>query len=327
MLNMVEINKIKLDKADRTILAELDKNCRIHSTILAKKTNKSRQAVDYRIKQLINQSTITGFQASINPHKMGYKIYKIYVKLRNVPKEKEKLYAYLRSLDRVYWLGECSGRWDLIFGVFAKSDYEFFELKNEFFSKFNKIIVDDSGQVLIDVQQYPKMYFTSQISDPVLFGGTVIENELDKLDKNILKDIVNDGRISLIELAEKEKTSIMVIKNRLKKLEQKGIIIQYRIGVNLDKIGLELYKAIISLEKYSREDEKRFLQYVSKLSNIQYFIRNLWQIELELVVNNYQEYYDIIENLKKEFSDVIKTVDFVLMKGDEWTPGFKNIII
>ena len=33
---MVEITKIKLDKTDRKILAELDKNCRIPTTRLAK---------------------------------------------------------------------------------------------------------------------------------------------------------------------------------------------------------------------------------------------------------------------------------------------------
>ena len=57
-----------------------------------------------------------------------------------------------------------------------------------------------------------------------------------------------------------------------------------------------------------------------------YYIRNLWSIEPEIVVNNYQEYYEIIENLKKEFPYVIRTVDSVLMITDEWTPGFRNIL-
>jgi DNA-binding Lrp family transcriptional regulator len=46
------MNKIKLDLTDRKILAELDKNCRIPNSILAKKVNKSREAVKYRIQQL-----------------------------------------------------------------------------------------------------------------------------------------------------------------------------------------------------------------------------------------------------------------------------------
>jgi len=52
----------------------------------------------------------------------------------------------------------------------------------------------------------------------------------------------------------------------------------------------------------------------------------LWQIEPELVVENHKEYYDIIENLKKEFPNIIRSVDSLLMIVDEWTPGFRDLI-
>lgn len=326
MLKMVEIIKIKLDKTDRKILAELDKNCRIPTTKLAKIVMKSRQAVEYRINQLVKKGIITSFNAAFNPHKMGYKIYKIYLKLRNIPEEKQKLFDYLKTSGQVYWMGECSGNWDLIFGVFAKNDYGFFELKNELISKFNKIIVEEDNQILLDVKQYAKMYFTKEIVPPAMFGGEIVQNEMDELDYAILGEIVNNARTPIIELAKKINSTATIVRGKLKRLEQKGIIIQYRIGINLNKPGLELYKAIIKLDKYSKEDERKFLEYMSKLPNIHYFIRNLWTIEPELVVSSYQEYYELIENLKKEFPYVIKTVDSVLMITDEWTPGFRNLL-
>ena len=323
---MVEIIKIKLDKVDRKILTELDKNCRIPITRLAKIVMKSRQAVEYRINQMVKKGIITSFNTAFNPHKMGYKIYKIYLKLRNIPQEKQRLFTYLKSSGNVYWMGECSGSWDLIFGVFAKSDYEFFNLKNELISKFNKILVEEEGGILVDVEQYPKMYFTNETTPPVMFAGEITYNELDKIDHSILSIIMNDARISLVELAKRVKSTEIMVRNRLKKLEQKGIIIQYRIGVDVNKLGLELYKSIIRLDKYSKEDEKKLLAFFSSLPNTQYYIRNLWQIEPELIVSDYQEYYEIIEKAKKEFPNVIRTVDTVLMITDEWTPGFKNLL-
>ena len=317
---------IKLDKVDRKILSELDKNCRIHSTILAKKVRKSRQAVDYRINQLVKKGIILGFQAAINPHKIGWKLYKLYFKLRNIPQEKQKLFDYLRKSGLVYWMGECSGTWDLIFAIFSKGDYEFFELKNEIISRFNKIIIEEAGGILVDVKQYPKMYFTEEISTPTMFAGKIIENKLEKIDYIILGKIVNNARISIVELAEKVKSTPIIVKNRLKKLEKQGIIIQYRISVDINKLGLEYYKAIIKIDRYNKEDENKFLQYLSIMPSIQYLIRNIWQIEPEFVVKSYQEYYNIIENLKKEFPNVIRTVDTVLMITDEWTPGFKNLL-
>ncbi len=323
---MVEFTKYKLDKSDRKILTELDKNCRIPTTKLAKIVRKSRQAVEYRISQLVKKGIITSFNAAINPHKMGYKIYKIYLKLRNIPEEKDKLFTYLKSSGIIYWMGECSGTWDLIFGVFAKTDYEFFELKNDLTSKFNKIIVQEKGGILVDVKQYAKMYFTNNIVPPTMFAGEIINNELDELDYAILTEIVNNARIPINHLAHNVNSTATIVRTKLKKLEKKGVIIQYRIGINLNKLGLELYKAIIRLDRYTKQDEKKLLEYLSRLPNIHYYIRNIWQIEPELVVSSYQEYYEIIENLKKEFPYVIRTVDHVLMITDEWTPGFKNLL-
>lgn len=317
---------MKLDKTDRKILAELDKNCRIPTTKLAKIVMKSRQAVEYRINQIVRKGIITSFNAAFNPHKMGYKIYKIYLKLRNIPEENQRLFTYLKSSGIVYWMGECTGTWDLIFGVFAKSDYEFFDLKNELISEFNKIIVKEEGGILVDVKQYSKMYFTDEIVPPTIFAGEIVHNKLDELDYAILGEVVNNARIPINELANKVDSTATIVRGKLKKLEQKGIIIQYRVGIDLNKLGLELYKAIITLDKYTKEDEKRLLEYMSNIPNIHYFIRNIWQIEPELVVSSYQEYYEIIENLKKEFPYVIRTIDSVLMITDEWTPGFRNLL-
>jgi len=326
MLNMMGINGTKLDKANLIILSELDKNCRIPATQLAKKVRKSRQAVEYRINNLIQEGIVENFRAAINPHKMGYKLYKIYIKLRNIPQEKQRMFEYLRKSGKVYWMGECSGTWDLIFGVFSKNDYEFFNFKNELISKFNVIILEEYGDSLVDVKQYLKMYFMGKIEEPTMFAGEIINNELEKIDYLILQEVVNNARISLVDLARRVNSTEIIMKNRLKKLQEKGIIIQYRIGVNLNKLGLELYKSIIKLDRYTKEDEKKLLDYISSLQNIQYFIRNIWGIELELVVKNYQEYYNLIENLKKKFPYSIRSVDSVLMITDEWTPGFKNML-
>jgi len=323
---MVQISKIKLDKADRLILTELDKNCRVPMNRLAKLTRKSRQSVEYRIRRLVEQGVITSFNAAINPHKMGYKLYKIYLQLRNIPQEKQRLFKYLKESGRVYWMGECDGTWDLIFGVFARSDYDFYVLKNELISAFGAIIVRNYYDVLVDVKQYPKMYFIGEVSTPTMFGGQIVDNEMSELDHAILAEIVNNARMPITALASKVGSNPERVANRLKKLEEMGIIIQYRIGVDLNKLGLELYKAILHLEKYDKEDEKKLLEYVSSLPNTQYFIRNIWDIEPELVVTDYHEYREIIEKLKAEFPMVIRNVEAVLMKSDEWTPGYRNLL-
>jgi len=314
--------KVKLDKYDRKILAELDKNCRIPITRLAKRVRKSRQSVEYRINQLIKKNIILSFNAAINPHKLGFKVYKTYLQLKNLAEEKKKLIDFLKTCGKVYWYGECDGEWNLIFGIFAKSDYGFYEIKNEVLSKFGKIIIKSKGEALLDSKQYPKMYFNGQIYAPVIFGGKVEPFELKDIDKKILLNIVNNARITIADLSKKVNSTPIIVRNKLKKLEKTGIIIQYRIAVNLDKLGVEFFKAIIKTEKQDKVSEKRLLAYVSGLPNTQYFIRNLWDIELELVVRDYIEYNQIINNIKKEFPDMIRNVETVILKSDVWIPCF-----
>jgi hypothetical protein len=87
-----------------------------------------------------------------------------------------------------------------------------------------------------------------------------------------------------------------------------------------------MYKAIVHLNRYTQEDEKRFLAYVASLPGTQYFIRNIWDIEPEIIVSDYHEYREVMDRLKEQFPEVIRNVETVLMKTDEWTPGFRNLL-
>jgi len=316
----------ELDILDRKILYQLDLDSRCLTSKIAKKLNKSRQTIEYRINSLIKRGIIESFNTSINTYKMGYKLYKFYLKLRNIPEEKETFIEFLRNSGKIYWFGICSGKYDLIAAVYSKNDDGFLNIRNEIISNFKNIIIDYDMDILVYTKQYPKMYFTNQIKESTYFGGEVINNTLDRIDHNILEKIVNNTTISNYELSKEIKTTPITIKNKIKKLEEKGIIIQYRIGVNLGKLGLELYKAIVSIEKYNNDIEKDILEYVSNIPNISYYIKNIQRLELEFIVENFQQYYDIIENIKKKFPYVIKSVDVVLMLTDEWTPGFKNLL-
>src|SRR3989338_4407749 len=96
---------INLDLTDKKILAELDKNCRTPNSIIAKKVHKSREAVKYRIAQLEKQGVIQQFITSINPNKLGFAMFKVYLKLENIPAERKKFFQELKMNKDVYWMG------------------------------------------------------------------------------------------------------------------------------------------------------------------------------------------------------------------------------
>jgi len=117
---VAQVKSYKLDKIDRRILYELDKNCRISDNKLAKIVKRSREAVRNRIKKLEKDKIILGFIASINPSKFGYIFYKLYFQLANIPEERKKFNTYFKDLPGLYWFGGNDGVWDFHTTMYAK---------------------------------------------------------------------------------------------------------------------------------------------------------------------------------------------------------------
>jgi len=131
----------------------------------------------------------------------------------------------------------------------------------------------------------------------------------------------------LVELSEKTNSTIDIIRNRMKKLESKGIISRYRIALDHRKIGYEYFKAFIYFDNLSEEAEKKLIQFSNHHKEIYFLIRQLsaWDIELEIMVKNYEEFTKIMDKLRSEFSDVIRNYESVLMKTDVWFLGEREI--
>ena len=325
---------IKLDLVDRKILTELDRNCRISDSQLAKKVNKSRETVRYRILKLQEKGIIIGFITSINPNKLGFYMFKVYLKLENIPEEREKLFKELKENKEIYWMGISDGAFDLVFAILSKSITSYYENINFLLSKWNHLIVSRVLGTMVDTRQYSKRFFIEN-SHPitpgdnfVTFGGNIVNNKIDDLDSNILDILANEARISLLELARKTNSTIDIIRNRIKKLEDKEIILSYRISVDLNKLGMEFYKAIIYFKRLSKIDEEKLFQWMQRQPNSQYYIRSIahWEAELEFVVENYQKFNQIINDLREEFHNVVRNQEHLIMIYETWMPAYKEML-
>jgi len=320
----------KLDKVNQRILYELDKNCRISDSQLAKKVRKSREAVRNRIKKLVDDGIIEGFLASTNPSKVGYTFFKLYFQLANIPEERKKFYDYFKKLPGLYWFGGNDGIWDFHTTMYAKNLEEINKIKNQIFTDFKHLIIKRDIGILLNVRQFPKNWISGTITErnePAIFAGEIEFNQMDVLDKEILGNLTHNGRISLVELSRTVKSSVDIVRNRIKKMEDKGIIMQYRIAVNYTKLGYEMFKAFLYFYHLSDKDERKLVESVRQQPSVVYLIRQLsaWDVELEMICKNYEEFTKIINSLREKFSDVLRNYEFCLMREDIWHFGEKDI--
>ncbi|MBW2999245.1 AsnC family transcriptional regulator [Candidatus Woesearchaeota archaeon] len=182
---------------------------------------------------------------------------------------------------------------------------------------------------MVDTRQYNKKFFTNDKDGKfVIFGGDRVDNKIDETDKKILEILANDARIPITELAKKVKFSVEIVRRRMKNLEEKGIILGYRISVDLNKLGYEFFKAIIYFRSLSSEDEKKLFEWMRTNTNSVYYIRSLapWEVEFEFVVENYPHFNKIINDLRKEFPHVISHYEHLIMIYEIWMPAYKEML-
>ncbi len=139
------------------------------------------------------------------------------------------------------------------------------------------------------------------------------KEELDKLDKLILKELTKDARQSYRKIAEKLKISVGTAQNRIIKLEQKGIIKKYKATLDYEKLGYKV-AAIIALcvdRKKLNEVEKK----LSKIPNV----FGLYEVTGEFDVFASVRFKDMreLDNfIREELSDeaITKTVTFLILR-------------
>ena len=317
----------EIDDFDRQILFELDKNCRQSTAQLTEKLGRSRQTIEYRIKRLQDLKVLTGFNAIFNASKMGFYPYKFKLKLRNVPEDRQRLLDHLYSIGRVYWIGQSSGSWDMLFGVFYKSKLELVEIVNGLNLNFPRSIVDIHGNEIIEIIQFPKMYLTRQIVEPKHHtSADTVESKLDDVDYLILAELIQNARIPVNHLAKNVGASPAITRRKMQLLEERGIIVQDRIGVDHKKLGYDFYKAVFKLNGFTEAEHQRFYEHICRIPELQFYLRNLWSVELELMAGSFEYYQSIIDDIKRAFPRMLGEYDTLLLSTDEWTTAFTNYL-
>ena len=92
-------------------------------------------------------------------------------------------------------------------------------------------------------------------------------NNMNELDFEILKKLSEDGRISLRQLAKDlGNKSPVTIKNHVEKLENKGIITDYGVNIDYEKLGFDII-ALIELTT-SKGKMLEVEQDIAKIPNV-----------------------------------------------------------
>ena len=100
------------------------------------------------------------------------------------------------------------------------------------------------------------------------------KRELDKIDRNILRILQEEGRISFTELGERVGLSTTPCTERVRRLEREGLIMGYHARLNPQHLKASLLVFVeISLDYKSGDTFEEFRRAVLKLPHFDYLVK------------------------------------------------------
>lgn len=327
---------IKINLKDKKILYQLSLNARQSYSQIGKKIGVSSQLTEYKIKRLEKLGIIKRYYTCIDISKIGYSIFKIYIKLQNLDEKKEKeMINDLKNNPSITWVATCDGVWDLYIVIWSKNVFQFNEIFKEINNKFSfyfsrKTILADTK-----VLQFMRKYLapTKEEIDysKIEWAGEISEVKLDSIDFRILLIISLNARLSDVDIAKKIDTSRKVVAYRIKNMIEKKIIFGFKPFLNGDLLNFKTYKIFITIQSLTLKKEKELINFLNKhqyVMEAMYCMGN-WELELEIETPNIDENHNLIRDLRYNFNDVIKEIEILAIyksyKYDYLPEGLKEI--
>ncbi len=309
----------KLDLKDKRILYELDLNARQTDKEIAKKVGLSRESVRYRIQKLVDEGYINNFITILNSMKLGFDWYRTFFKFQNITLEKEN--EIINWFEKnASWITKVEGKWDLNTGIFCRNIYEYRDLIEEFLLKYSKNIERYEVAMVTHMWHYHRDYLLGRqhkTSTAEIMGFASKKEykteKIDEVDYRILEILLKNARMKTIDIARKAKTTEIVVRYRIKKMIEKGIILGFRSFLNIQKLGYQYFKLHVTLQDLTPEKKENLLNYIHKHPNTIYTTELVGgaDLETEFQVASNEEFYRCLQELRKEFGDIIRDYEFM----------------
>ncbi|MCK4650521.1 Lrp/AsnC family transcriptional regulator [Candidatus Pacearchaeota archaeon] len=289
--------RIALDKKNQAILQMLVDNSRTSLSKISKKVKISRPAVLQRIKQMEEKKIILQYISYYNLIRAGYQFHVIFLETNK--EDENKFIGGISKHKFSAAVSKIASKFNILWMVFSKNPKHL----NKIISEVSKIMSIKDLKILPIIENYFDNYklFSESKKELKEFRGKV---ELNSIDAKILNSLKNNSKISLVKISEKCRLSAEAIQQRIKKLVEKGIILNFFTNFDIHKLGFQPYVFLI---KTSRHKQKEIMNFIRQHENTngQYFLDSEYDIMCVLVVKNILELKEFTEKLNKLFRENI----------------------
>ena len=315
----------KLDAKDYEILRELDSNFRQSFSKIGKKVRLSKNSVALRFEKLKDYTLHN--MVGLNNELMGYTLVKAYYSFDFYNDETEKaIVKEARKHKNIQWVARYYGTYDIGIGLMIDNINDLVFQVSAFDEKFAGRINKKEIQIIF---KHSYFRYNFLYDKPLAWVSRIDKTQkkahLNELDKKIIRTILYDPRMNIVDVARILRISPKTVSNRIKEMERLGVIMGYFATINPSKFGYDTFKLLIQLQNSKRT--KDFEEYLSSLKNTKYIAKmiGIWDYEVDMIYHNMTALQDQIEIMKGKFPNLFKRIE-IMSLGKRIFTNNKNFL-
>lgn len=305
-----------IDKKDRRILYELDRNARKSISQIGKTIGLSKNTVNYRITRMEKLGIIKNYYAVINSYKIGYNMFRFYIVYRHItPDIRKEIIDYFVENKFTWWVASFEGSYDLCIVFWIKEINDFHASWDEALKKYRKYFREIMFFDYVQLKHFHHSFILEDEKEKnrtkMIETGGGKREEIDELDCKIMRYLSKNSRIQTIDIAKKLKVSSNTILNRMKRLEQLDILQAYRANIDFSKLGYHLYKLNIDLIDYNQRGI--IINYIKQNPHLIMIDKAIgyYDLELDFYLKDLDHLHDIMDDLTTKFPNDIRNYSYV----------------
>lgn len=306
-----------MDETDRKILHFLDKDSRMPAKQIARLMGQKSEKINYRLKKLLDTKVLDRCFAEVNPWKIGYTSFKVYIQFQGVDQEKvDEMYNFLTSSCNVNWVASCLGRWDMVIEILASDRHEFKNNYDRFHARYCGYILYKVIGVSLELIFTNKKWLCPEdkdISVSIMTGSPT--RMVDDKDMTILRQLIRDCRKPVKRISEETGIPSTTILQRINNMCKKGIITHFRTGIFLENFDRIFCKSFVYFAKPSKEEEDHLIDFLVHHPDVTYLNKTIapWELEIDAHASSFNDFTEMMKEIAEKFPGVVRNFEAVVI--------------
>ncbi|MCD6463981.1 Lrp/AsnC family transcriptional regulator [Candidatus Woesearchaeota archaeon] len=246
---------VKLDEKDLKILQALDLNAKASITSIASELGFSKEVVNYRIKNLERSKVIKKYTVITDLTCLGFNLYRLLINLYNIsPRIEQDLQSWLKRNPRASWFVKLQGNWDLALLSWSRNPLEFQAFYESLITRYGNFFKEKAFSIVTKILVFNYSYIHKGVKKHITIGGCNSRASLNHVEKEILKLLMDNARMSHVDIGKALGITANTVKYHIKRLEDSKIIKGYKLVLNHELLGFEHYKVMIQLSNLKKKE-------------------------------------------------------------------------